>query len=102
MHERIFEDFLEKRRKRGKKGIDKRGEGRYNKRAVRGRAARFWRGKARREARESLLKKERKKCLTNGKEPDRIYKLHRLAEERKGKSGWKPKRFLKKVLDKAD
>jgi hypothetical protein len=60
------------------------------------------RGRSRREARESLLKKERKKRLTSGKEPDRIYKLHRLAEERKGKSGWKPKRFLKKVLDKAD
>ena len=102
MHERIFEDFLEKRRKRGKKGIDKGGEGRYNKQAVRGRAARFWKGRSRREARESLLKKERKKCLTSGKEPDRIYKLHRLAEERKGKSGWKPKRFLKIVLDKAD
>ena len=51
---------------------------------------------------DALLKKERKKRLTSGKKPDRIYKLHRLAEERKGKSGWKPKRFLKKVLDKAD
>ena len=48
------------------------------------------------------MKKGRKKRLTSGKKPDRIYKLHRLAEERKGKSGWKPKKFLKKVLDKAD
>ena len=48
------------------------------------------------------MKKGRKKRLTSGKKPDRIYKLHRLEEEQKGKSGWKPKRFLKKVLDKAD
>ena len=46
------------------------------------------------------MKKERKKRLTSGKKPDRIYKLHRLAEERKGKSGWKPKKFLKKFLTK--
>lgn len=63
MHERIFEDFLEKRRKRGKKGIDKGGEGRYNKRAVRGRAARFWKGEIPKGSARKSFEKRKKKAL---------------------------------------
>lgn len=90
-----------KGRKRGKKVLTKGGVEWYTDEAVRERAAGSGRERAKGERREVFRKKDKKRGLTKGLGPDRIIKLHRAAEERKGKSGWKPKKFLKKVLDKA-
>ena len=46
-----------------KKGIDKGGEGRYNKQAVRGRAARFWKGEIPKGSARKSFEKRKKKAL---------------------------------------